>query len=349
VGTSAAIHDARRREFLPIDDDDDFAFPVQPARYAPFLAVQRAADPDSFGPLRATEDDRSRRFWVPLHKLFSGPECLAGLDLAVRLSAAHVNQSLQQFHTGMKTAGFDTGWDAPQTDQFPFVIEGDVLASLWTNPDHGSGWVMPAPHPLVEPAEHDGKPLGFYFSKELAASVYITSLQIVPAPPFSPLGPERTQALPENIVAAGADIPEYLTSIDPDAGRSVPQFLNIRYQLGPDGAEVNLNDSPNIVETVTEGGYWARHFYDYGCDGWVAVRCPELDGEIPLRVPSPTAGWPPTSIFRLGSASTTTRSPPLSPCPPARRRGRVVCRRPMSSATCSFPTARPGCSILGGR
>jgi hypothetical protein len=194
----------------------------------------------------------------------------------------------------MKTAGFYTGWDAPQTNQFPFVIEGEVLASLSTDPDHGSGWVMPAPHPLVEPAEYNGKPLGFYFSKELAAAVYITSLQIVQAPPFSPLGPERTQALPGDIPVAGADVPQYLTSLDPDAGRSVPQFLNIRYQLNSDGSEVNLNDSPTLVDTVTEGGYWARHFFDYGCDGWVAARCAELDAEVPLRVPAFSLVCPPT-------------------------------------------------------
>src|SRR5215207_3274898 len=64
LGTTEAGYDARRREFLPLKADDPFAFPVQPARYAPFLAVQRHADPGSFGPLRATDDDRSRLFWV---------------------------------------------------------------------------------------------------------------------------------------------------------------------------------------------------------------------------------------------------------------------------------------------
>src|SRR5215216_5360511 len=89
MGTTEAIYDARRREFLPGQPDDPFAFPVQPARYAPFLAMQRHADPGSFGPVRSSEDDRSRLFWVPLHKLFSGPECLQGLDLTVTLSTEH--------------------------------------------------------------------------------------------------------------------------------------------------------------------------------------------------------------------------------------------------------------------
>ena len=214
MGTTEAIYDARRREFLPVKADDPFAFPAQPARYAPFLAVQRRADPGSFGPLRATDDDRSRLFWVPLHKLFSGPECLQGLDLTVTLSTEHRNEKLRRFHTRMNTAGFYTGWDEPDIDQFPFVIQGETLAAFSTDPDHGSGWVMPPPHPLVEPATHEGKPLTFYYSQELAASpeiTYSSSLQPLEAPPFQPLGPGRTQSLPENINIAEEEIPGYLT------------------------------------------------------------------------------------------------------------------------------------------
>ena len=53
LGTTDARYDDKRREFLPVVPDDPFAFPVQPARYAAYLAVQRAADPESFGPVRA--------------------------------------------------------------------------------------------------------------------------------------------------------------------------------------------------------------------------------------------------------------------------------------------------------
>ena len=124
MGTTEAIYDARRREFLPMKADDPFAFPAQPARYAPFLAVQRHADPGTFGPLRATDDDQSRLFWVPLHKLFSGPECLQGLDLTVTLSTEHRNEKLRQFHTRMNTAGFYTGWDEPDIESISVCDPG---------------------------------------------------------------------------------------------------------------------------------------------------------------------------------------------------------------------------------
>src|SRR5215203_3532439 len=297
LGTTEAVYDARRREFLPLKTDDPFAFPAQPARYAPFLAIQRHADPGSFGPVRSSEDDRSRLFWVPLHKLFSGPECLQGLDLTVTLSTEHSNEKLRRFHTRMNRAGFYTGWDAPDINQFPFVIQGETLAAFSTDPDHGSGWVMPPPHPLVEPATHEGKPLTFYYSQELAASpeiTYSSSLQPLEAPPFQPLGPMRTQSLPENINIAEEDIPGYRTTISPDVGRSLPEYLNIRHTISADGSEENLNDLLDVLEPINAGGYWARHFIDYAADGSVAARCRELDEAVPARVPAYSTVGPPS-------------------------------------------------------
>jgi hypothetical protein len=289
MGTTGRIYDARRREFLPLQADDPFAFPVQPARYSPFLAVQRHADPGSFGPLRATDEDQSRQFWVPLHKLFSGPECLQGFDLTVTLSTDHSNEKLRRFHTRMNTAGFYTGWDEPDISQFPFVIQGETLAAFSTDPDHGSGWVMPPPHPLVEPAEYDGKPLTFYYSQELAANpitTYVSSLQLLEAPPFQPLGPGRTQSRPEKMPHGVEGVTGFLTTLTPDIGRSSPEYLNIRHTVSPDGTEENLNDLPDVLEPINAGGYWARHYIDYAADGWVAARCRELDEAVPWRVPA---------------------------------------------------------------
>jgi hypothetical protein len=208
-----------------------------------------------------------------------------------------MNEKLRRFHTRMTTAGFYTGWDAPDIDQFPFVIQGETLAAFSTDPDHGSGWVMPPPHPLVEPATHEGKPLTFYYSLELAASpsiIYASSLQLLEAPPFQPLGPGRTQSLPENIAIAEEEIPGYLTTISPDVGRSTPEYLNIRHTVSADGTEENLNDRQDVLEPINEGGYWARHFIDYAADGWVAARCRELDEAVPARIPAYSTVGPPS-------------------------------------------------------
>ena len=185
LGNAEALYDARRREFLPINPDDDFAFPVQPGRFAAYLAMQQPADPDAFGPLRATEDDATRLFWTPLHKLFDGPECIDGLELSVELTTGNINEKLRRFHHHLNNAGFYTGWDGPELDQFPFVISGDTIAAFSDLPDHGTGWVMPTPHPFTEPAFFQGKPLSFFYSEALASiakSVYFSGLQLIEIP-----------------------------------------------------------------------------------------------------------------------------------------------------------------------
>lgn len=289
LGNSAARYDAQRREFLPVIAGDPYAFPVQPARYAAYLAAQRTADPAPFGPLRATDDDAARLFWMPLHKLFDGRECIQGLNLTVDLSNGHVNEKLRRFHSYLNGAGFDTGWAGDNLDQVPFVITGSALASFSRDPAHGTGWVMPQVHPLTEPAMHQDKPLSFFFSEALAATaeiIHFTSLQLFENPPIDPLGPARTQSRPENLSGPDEAFARYLTDIGPDSNRAAPEYLNIRRQVNPDGSEQNLNDLPDLLDVLRKGGFWVRHFIDYSGDGWVAAHCAALDEVIPKRVPA---------------------------------------------------------------
>lgn len=297
LGTTDAVYDAQRREFLPVLPDAPFEFPVQPARYAAFISVQRPAATGSFGLMRGTEEDDERLFWVPLHKLFDGPECIEGFDLSLDLSTGHINEKLRRFHDRLNDAGFYTGWEKPETDQFPFVITGDTLAAFSGDPSHGSGWVMPQPHPLLEPAEYEGEPLSFFYSSELAANestLYYSGLQIIEGMSFSPLGPGRTQALPENIPGPDPSEAAYLTGIGPDYGRAAPSYVNVRRRVTDAGTEENLNDLPDVLGPIQDGGYWARHYVDYSADGWVSARCPELDGEITTRVPAYSLIAPPS-------------------------------------------------------
>ena len=108
------------------------------------------------------------------------------------------------------------------------------------------------------------------------------------------MGPGRTQSLPENIPIAEEEIPGYLTTISPDIGRAAPEYLNIRHTVTPDGTEVNLNATDDVMTPIGEGGYWARHFIDYAADGWVAARCRELDAVVPTRVPAYSIVCPPS-------------------------------------------------------
>jgi hypothetical protein len=63
--------------------------------------------------MRFRPKDGERTFWVPLQKLFDGPECIAGHDLRVLLEAHHVNEKLRRFHQVLAEEGYDTGWREP--------------------------------------------------------------------------------------------------------------------------------------------------------------------------------------------------------------------------------------------
>lgn len=163
VGTAAPLYDAQSRGFLPFVEDDDFAIRVLPARYSAYIAVQRKGHSSCFGPMRFGEEDAGHDFWVPLHKLFSGSECIDGMTLDVQLHAQHKNEKLRRIHLSL--AG-NSGWTEPDISKPPFVITeglGDWL------PEHefGPGLMTAIPREsLVEAAEYQGAPLTFNVPEE---------------------------------------------------------------------------------------------------------------------------------------------------------------------------------------
>ncbi len=271
VGTREPLYDRRRRGFVPLVEGDDHALRVLPARYAAYIAVQRTGDPASFGPMRfnfralnprifgdpAAGDDARRQFWVPLHKLFSGRECLQGFDLRVALEAHHLNEKLRRVHLELIRQGHDTGWRRPDIDGPPFRFT-DGIAGFSQDPEHGAGLLVPVPHArLVEPATFRGQPLTFQVPIN-RDSDFAPSLGIPP-------------------VRRGA--------------RRAPEYVHVRHV--PNGQvpglarpETNLNDLPDVVEVSREGGYRAQHYLDFSGDGWVVTDCPQLRPELPRFVPA---------------------------------------------------------------
>ena len=139
VGTAEPRYDGRRRGFLPGVDGDPHGIRVLPARYAAYVAMRRPGDEASFIPLRfrrASQQepgDAGRQFWVPLHKLFAGTECIRGLDLTVTLSTTHVNEKIRRIHLAL---GPDASWHRPEVDRPPFRFT-DGIAALTADPDPG--------------------------------------------------------------------------------------------------------------------------------------------------------------------------------------------------------------------
>src|SRR5688572_12046240 len=140
VGVNEPLYLERERGYLPFVDDDDHGIRVIPCRYSPYLAVLSRGSKDDFRPMRFREDveltrdvdgavrtiqvagDGQRSFWVPIHKLFSGRECLRDAELDVSLRGFHVNQKLRKVHQAFAAQGFDTGWHEPCLSQPPFVF-----------------------------------------------------------------------------------------------------------------------------------------------------------------------------------------------------------------------------------
>lgn len=158
VGTAPALYDAQRRGFLPFIEGDDHGIRVLPARYSAYVAIQRKGNLASFGPMRFTQDDDTRDFWVPLHKLFNGDECIAGMHLDVELQACHKNEKLRRIHTYL---GADSGWGEPDISHPPFVMTEGL--ARWLEEDrYGAGLLCALAHNrLVEPAHYLDKPLTF--------------------------------------------------------------------------------------------------------------------------------------------------------------------------------------------
>jgi hypothetical protein len=263
VGNKSAHYDPARRGFLPlVKGDRPHDIRVLPARYAPFVAVQRHGDVDSFGPMNAQGLDARHDFWVPLHKLFPGRECLRSLELTCTLSAHHVNEKLRRIHVAANLEGGDKawGWGEPDISKAPFVIR-ETLAELSSDPDHGLGLLLPVAHPLVEEARYKGRVLTFTVPRSaelLSSSLYISA------------DGER---------------------------RKGPEFVHARHAVTAGGANINLNDEAAVAQAVHKGNYQAKHYVDHTADGWIEALCPEIAADIPRRVPAYSLVTPPDFFF----------------------------------------------------
>lgn len=158
VGTAPVLYDAERRGFLPFVDTAAQQIRVTPARYGAYLAMQKKGARECFGPMNfQTPGDADLDFWVPIHKLFNGKECLLGLDLTVHLDNYQINEKIRQVHTRFN----NTGWQEPDILNDPFVIT-EGLCHWAETTDFGMGLLVPDnKEHLVELAYYQERPLSF--------------------------------------------------------------------------------------------------------------------------------------------------------------------------------------------
>ena len=259
IGTVPPRYRPAERGYLPTVDGDGTAVAVKPCRYAAYIAALTQGRKGQHGPMHFVESaggDADRRFWLPLHKLFDGPECLRDHDLEVRLAAQHVNEKIRRAHLFFSGSGHDGGWQEPDLSEPPFVLR-EGIAGFSTYPFDGSWLVMPVHRSrLVEPATYRGAPLTFVVPGSTPTaqnwSNYQSSLNLLPRP---------------------------------NGGRAAPEYLHARHVVTDTGEE-NLNAAPGVRDRVRAGGYRARHYVDHTGDGWIEVECSALALEIPRRIPA---------------------------------------------------------------
>ncbi|HUA76070.1 MAG TPA: hypothetical protein VMA86_00265, partial [Acetobacteraceae bacterium] len=260
LGSIEPFYDAERRNFVAGDEARPFDFRVVPRRFAAYIAIKMEGADGGFGPQDALPGDRDLTFWVPIHKLFSGSECIAGRNLDLELSCGLRNDELAQFHRFLELNGLQNNWGGSDLENFPFVIKDERIGTLSRRPDFGSGVLEPRPAPLTVAAQYKGLPLTFpvdgrYTSKP--EGLQFSSLQILPT-------------------AETWSEPHYVEDAAQNTQRPAPEYLNIRHRLLPNGAIDNLNLRPDMMEIIYKGGYETLHYIDFSGDGWIEAHCPQL-------------------------------------------------------------------------
>jgi hypothetical protein len=241
IGTDRPLYRPETRGFWPEDEDNVHNVRVVPARFSAWLAVKKKGHDVRISPIldnaQAQEADEPKRdFWVPVHKLFPGNECLPGRNLTQRFIAKLFNLKIQRIHKAINTTPLPIG--------FPYVIADTELADWSTTPELGPGWLVPTIHEsLVQPAIVDGTPITYrvnpklvdvFAAVELAGTMF-NNMEIHPAPSYI-------------------------------HGRTKVQ----------NGQMHNLNDEPDVVEAMKAQQYDALHYVDFTGEGWVEISIPEL-------------------------------------------------------------------------
>lgn len=295
VGTSPSKYLEEARGYLPYNDESPNKIRVMPCRYGAYIAALVPGRKDSHGPMRYitpdslaqdsnfAEDkvagrtgshrdvvgheksDDARRFWVPLHKLFSGDECIFGKNIEVNYAAKHLNEKLRRIHLMFGRIGHNGGWHEPDISKPPFAFT-DGIAELSLDPSDGLGLIVPEQKKaLVAIAKYKKKTLTYNVpnaEKYDSAFVYRSTLGI--------------------------------RNPNDNGARRAPEYVHARYAIDFEGMkEQDLNELENVRQIISLGNYKAKHVLDFTADGYVDVACPELNMEIPHRLPAFSLVAPP--------------------------------------------------------
>lgn len=262
VGTHPAEYDGASRGYSVNPGPGVKGFRVLPARYGLFIAERRVRGRDG-AVLRPSKVDDELIFLFPVHKVFSGEECLHRRDAAgdlepvvigsVDYAEVHVNEKLARIHD--KQGGENDAYVPPHPTiafdlkSYPFVRNSrtdPTLVRLWSV--GSSCQVMPVDGKVVATA-----------AQTVAGEEQLARFK-VPKVGTTRVRPNR-----------------YWSTLEIEANgnsRAAPEYLNIRHEAQA-GKLMDLNqlDSATFTAKVLEAGeYEAAHFIDNSCDGALTVK-----------------------------------------------------------------------------
>jgi hypothetical protein len=243
IGTQDPQYIGSSRSFWPVLPGSPNQFCVMPARYGVFIGEMRRIAVE--GEVMLAQKTENEKYIFPLHKLFPGTDCIAGLDVPdFSYKENHVSEKLRLLFLSQRIESKFNLNDPP------FARSSGVGLNV-TLQDCGSSTLMvPAKtKALIEPAKQNGQVVSFKVEpgSERDNKRYSTSLQIENTGPFK------------------------------DA-RIGPEYANIRFELKPDGNIENLFDQfeakqeAAFLHKINKGGYEAVVFSDNSCDGCIEVE-----------------------------------------------------------------------------
>jgi len=250
VGSREAAWHGPWRSFRP-DPPRKNGIAVCPARYGAFIAKATTEDDRYLVPLvgrRDEQNDPIRTFYYPVHKLFSGSDCIAGADIDLLFREFHRNEKLRKLHVvgGIAAAA---GLDV---NAHPFVrdsLNGGDLVAL----ESCGASVLVAPR-------HRGSLIRMVFQDN----------------PLSGLSEPVRFVVPHEDQKGDNRFSSSLQMVPEKQARLVPEYVNIRHRVRRRGSRFIVDDLKKLDDrafaaALKRGGYEAAHFVDDTCDGCVTV------------------------------------------------------------------------------
>ncbi|WP_394247017.1 hypothetical protein [Vibrio profundi] len=275
IGNCESSYNKALRSFIPLSDDPHQTR-VIPAKFNAFIAVKLKGSPKILGqrfnvgvrgdPFSCCNDE-SLDFWVPIHKLFNGSDCLRGKLLTLDYRIRHTNEKIAKTHEYLSSViSSNIGCATDDWKDFPFRFHKRIAEF-----DSRSNSVVPYAHSrLVTIAKCRNK--NVYLKKFFTLPTQNSQHQV---------RLRHTSLMMTHRPTTIRNRPGQLNCLVVYP-HSVPEFMHIRTELVSTftGQIRDLNWESDVRSYLENGEFKALHYVDYSGDGFVKLECIKGGGEL---------------------------------------------------------------------